>query len=411
MRGLEFFESLADRAPEQLYRYALDWRFQKDKGYQAVVEWEEREPGSIESVLNAYAKVIPWIRNKKELTVDDLKRIHEVCSAHQEDKLIRGEFRIGLATFRISKYNSTEEGMRRFIEEDLVEHSNPNKIPRLLIAQKATQAFRASNKDPYALFNHLCDIRAIEFTGYLGDLKPAELMLLEDINQLIYNQVLNEILDEDTNLREIFLRKDKKKLLIDRVLELPDAIELLDKHNYDGIVTPESLEKYRTTMNRLQKALNDEVQQALVAFYEKINSSTPLSSEEKLYAIASLIQHLEQIHPFNDVNCRTFCMIFLNILLMQNDFLPALIDDPNKFDGYDLDSLVSIIKEGIQRSETLQSYSHSRPKKNLMLFSHQSTPSWCDVPKDKKNSVIKMASQLKKALIGPSNAQYSCTIS
>jgi hypothetical protein len=137
-----------------------------------------------------------------------------------------------------------------------------------------------------------------------------------------------------------------------------------------------------------------------------------VTSAEKLYAIANAVQCLERIHPFNDVNCRTFCMVFLNILLIQNDFLPALIDDPNKFDGYDCDSLVELIKQGIQKTEILQDYVKANASVLLCTSTQASNYQWCSVPEEQKEMLSEMAESLKQAILSDKNHTYlSCSIS
>ncbi len=114
MIGFQFFQELAEFAPEQLHRYALDWTLQKNEGANAIRNWEQREPGSITAVLNAYAQVIPWIRNKKQLTVNDLKSIHQTCAAHLPCKFAAGEFRSGIVMFTINSKTSTVAEMPYF---------------------------------------------------------------------------------------------------------------------------------------------------------------------------------------------------------------------------------------------------------------------------------------------------------
>ena len=49
-------------------------------------------------------------------------------------------------------------------------------------------------------------------------------------------------------------------------------------------------------------------------------------------------------------------MVILNTLLMQAGFSPALMDDPNKFDGYAIDELITLIHEGMERTRNLCDY-------------------------------------------------------
>lgn len=76
----------------------------------------------------------------------------------------------------------------------------------------------------------------------------------------------------------------------------------------------------------------------LDTYYKDLQNSH--GTELKLLNICHLICILEQLHPFSNGNCRTFCMILLNKLLIENNFGPILQNDPNKFDSYTADQMV-----------------------------------------------------------------------
>jgi hypothetical protein len=81
-------------------------------------------------------------------------------------------------------------------------------------------------------------------------------------------------------------------------------------------------------------------------------------NDEILSEIAKLIQNIEQLHPFADGNCRT-CYILLQYLLIKNGFMPTMLYNPNQFDGYSIEELVSEIKTGIEYTEELINNSQS----------------------------------------------------
>ncbi|EKD53931.1 MAG: hypothetical protein ACD_60C00139G0006 [uncultured bacterium] len=70
----------------------------------------------------------------------------------------------------------------------------------------------------------------------------------------------------------------------------------------------------------------------IIEVYEEIISKvkTPL---KKLMCIVTFIHLLEQLHPFIDANCRTFCMLLYYHQLMRHNFLPPIQEDPNRFNG------------------------------------------------------------------------------
>jgi hypothetical protein len=79
-------------------------------------------------------------------------------------------------------------------------------------------------------------------------------------------------------------------------------------------------------------------------YYQDIETAS--DEEEKLKVIALLVQNLDQIHPFYDGNIRTFGILLLNFLLIQNGFSPTCLSDPNCIDCLPIDEIVKKIKEG-----------------------------------------------------------------
>jgi hypothetical protein len=76
------------------------------------------------------------------------------------------------------------------------------------------------------------------------------------------------------------------------------------------------------------------------------------TSDEKLRVIVKHVQDIEQLHPFQDGNLRT-CILLLQRLLIQNGFLPVMLEEPNIFDAYDLDTLIEEVKIGMQNTQTI----------------------------------------------------------
>ncbi|QDI05744.1 hypothetical protein E4A48_02740 [Xanthomonas cerealis pv. cerealis] len=72
---------------------------------------------------------------------------------------------------------------------------------------------------------------------------------------------------------------------------------------------------------------------------------TAPSEDAKLSAIARCCQGLKGAHLFDDGNARTRGMLVVNKLLLENDLRPALMEDPNRFDGFSIDELIAEIKQ------------------------------------------------------------------
>ena len=97
------------------------------------------------------------------------------------------------------------------------------------------------------------------------------------------------------------------------------------------------------------RAALDEQMQALIVEYhhQMIKAKHP---EAKLRAMVSFIQQCEQLHPFLDGNCRTFCMLLLDHLLIKNGFPPAILQNPNRFDARSQNELFDDVVHGMRQT-------------------------------------------------------------
>jgi len=137
------------------------------------------------------------------------------------------------------------------------------------------------------------------------------------------------------------------------------------------------------------------MQRILTHLYAELASSG--SKEDHLFIIALAVKKLEQIDSFHAANSRIFFVVFINILLLQNDFLPTLIDIPHNFDKYDCNSLVIHIKKGIERSEVLKTYITTRSLSALSVT--LVAQNWCDILYEQKLMLINLSAGLKDALL------------
>lgn len=353
MIGLAFLQNLATNAPEQLFRYAMDFDRQKGSDL-GVTAWEKSDPGSLAAVLNAFGMTLNWIRQQKKLTsVDGLKSIHAVCAAHLPPHTRQGKFRITRVKFLILRQNITAEEQSYFsyLESLSVSEKRNQKSAEVKITTDGQLKYYPSmaNLDNEKIDLLMTTHAQIDKTHKRDDIKNSSLAIWITLYDL-YLDLLS--LEHESTVKKYY-----------------EAIEVL--HHFFKI-------EIRDILSTLDRQL-----------------SLPLSSRQKLYQIALAVQNLERLHPFRDVNCRTFCMVFLNTLLIQNNFLPALITDINKFDGYDLDSLVNLIEEGIGRSNVLHDYIQS----DIETAAEQ--PSWCVIPDLLKPILSPIVSSLQKTILSP----------
>lgn len=90
-----------------------------------------------------------------------------------------------------------------------------------------------------------------------------------------------------------------------------------------------------------------------------------VSADRKLEKIIRFVKEIELIHAFNDFNGRT-SLALLQRVLIQHDFLPVMLFDPNYIDGYSVTELMYELKIGMNNVLSLIE-SPDRP-----LFSYSS---------------------------------------
>lgn len=91
-------------------------------------------------------------------------------------------------------------------------------------------------------------------------------------------------------------------------------------------------------------ALEAKINEIIIAYENNITKKS--DTINKIRVIADTIQKLERLHPFEDGNCRTFCMQILNKELLRHNMYPAILFDPNTFDAFSLDEMVQEIIAG-----------------------------------------------------------------
>lgn len=70
------------------------------------------------------------------------------------------------------------------------------------------------------------------------------------------------------------------------------------------------------------------------------------NSKKTIRDIVILSQDLDQLHPFNDGNVRTFVILLAQKELLRNNFTPAIWENPNRFDAFSVNELVQEVAEG-----------------------------------------------------------------
>jgi len=261
----------------------------KAKRPTGIDEWERREPGSLAGVLNAYAYCVNKIDTRQPFTTEDILKMHEQCV----DK-------VSGTVYDKKNHRSTHP-----VNRGLRKYSEPVAF-RLIPGVNLSKA-GCKNVAEYIWNNIVDHAQPSYMLHHVSSAKEIEDFLIQHVNTGADNH-------------------SPLSPLIEGLVETKD-----------------------------NSMLPTRIQQILDNLYQQLDKipDDPQAEDLKITAIVSAVQELEQIHPFQDANCRTFCLVLLNSLLMQQGYDPAIIDDPNKFDGFSVEELVEVVKCGMQETRKL----------------------------------------------------------
>jgi len=97
--------------------------------------------------------------------------------------------------------------------------------------------------------------------------------------------------------------------------------------------------------------LRASVQRLIDKYHKDLHSAQ--DEQGRLKVIVTFIQNLDQIHPFSDGNIRTFAILLLNKLLVDNGMRPTCLEDPNCFDCLSIAQIMSQVMQGQNRLQSI----------------------------------------------------------
>jgi hypothetical protein len=100
-----------------------------------------------------------------------------------------------------------------------------------------------------------------------------------------------------------------------------------------------------------EKQLREKLQEFIDEYHHSI-AIAQNDPELILKAIATFVHKGNVLHPFKDGNTRTFVFLIANKLLLQNNFSPAIFENPNKFDGYSTEELFIVMKQALEKAKS-----------------------------------------------------------
>lgn len=265
------------------------------------LKFEKDEPGYLKAILKGFLYSLDY---KQSLNTKFICHLHDLVIKEVKNTTYdkdHSDYYIGAfrrytdVQFGLAKNNSTPAGISEIIKK----MNNGHSYLYLWLGKPGDGRYMISSLND--IKKHIPDF----IESY--QLNKAELMI-KDVPPLVLESISGQ---DDSDLMSIIGGCSKLKF------ELPNPEKWC----------PKFIDTYNTD---IIKAKNND--------------------EKKLKVIVTLIRDLEQLHPFLDGNCRVFCMILLNHLLVKNKFPPAILSNPNCFDGYDIESLIDQVIDGMERS-------------------------------------------------------------
>jgi hypothetical protein len=329
----------------EVWRFFIDGNLQKSHGWQG---FEKREPGYLKALYAAYDQIYDLVT---PLSIDYISKLHQLAISdvigtnyHKKNisPTLFGKFRQATAIqYGIGFYqeydNVSREGLYEFFAKNSphnflkIEYDKNSNGLALTLENiellRVCVAAAKSKKVSYCALDVLNELN----TKVLAKLKLFRLPTAEKAKSLL--AVMAMSIGKTKNLREVV------NYIVNEVHpDFNDSDDLqLSVVSYQA-KTPSVL-------------LSDAIQ-TLVNQYQA-DIVTAKNYLDRLKAIVVFIQACEQLHPFVDANCRTFCMLLCNNLLMRNGMPPAIFYNPNRFDCLSTDELIMDVIEGMQNTMIL----------------------------------------------------------
>lgn len=323
----------------------------------AYMPFEFREPGYTLAVIKSF---VASLKPDRKLDVESILKVHsEVTSGvrntgyddvYHEYK--KGQFRSGsIEYYGLSENNSSQHGIEHILKK-MWYGGYP-------YAQIQIGGF--SKKSKSNVNSKTLKEEAIKAKINISDEKEVQDFLAKKA-EIIYKQNIDPNRSEEFEGKsarfESVIEGNKEKSVSDVIkIELSNYISTLEKN--------------------LKEAKN---------------------SDDKLNAIINFVQDCEQLHPFNDANCRTFCMVILNPLLIQNGFLPTIQLNPNRFDARHPDEIRVDLIQGMQYTAQLISRGSTEELELFGIKTSEVTPTLTETQKRYHESMVSAVTNYVKEL-------------
>lgn len=319
-----------DLNKKECQEFTLSDLIHMDRGW---LPYERTEPGYLMALYSAFQEIFDVTCKLdcafiKKLHKKSLNQVKETGYKHHQNSEQPGAFRrFGYASFRVDGTNLTANGLAELLNK---------KNPYMFIEIDCCVGHLLIND---AFLNNIRkNYRKLSFSELLSSLIAKNYIPGEfdyHMTNIAVKKLISNLFDQ---LSKATNNAEAAKYLYDFII--------LNKDNDHFIINIISLQK-----KNIEVTLYKEMEKLIDKYNRCINMAK--KPESKLLAIISFIQSCEQLHPFADGNGRTFCTLLLNHLLLRNGFPPAMLNDPNQFDGYSKLELLDAVIMGMENCMTL----------------------------------------------------------
>lgn len=294
----------------------------------AWIPFERNEPGYLKGSGQGFASIFAL---STPLTLSFIKNLHalavgNVLNTNYEHNEGINEFRTtSFVSYRLVNSNTSRAGLYEFINAIASDTTELNELSILCNGEKCSFKLNVKSLALIEQFSH-------ELIAPPDDVLQNVFIFVDSLDGEADN--FHEVLPL---IKKLISAKNRKQLV---------------QYLKDEILSGKATFSQASTQHKDPNEVLNERMQSLIDVYQ-IQISVTEDPIMKLMAIINFIQSCEQLHPFRDGNCRTFCMLLLNHLLMKNGFPPAILDDPNKFDLCGRNELLHLVLDGMQNTLTL----------------------------------------------------------
>lgn len=253
-----------------------------------------KEPGYLGGVISAYRYLLDQLDAKiTTVTIDMIKEVHKRCSS------ARG------TNYHLGGQEKPGEFDQKFLSPEQLQHR--------------VQDLRLLTKHFNPQYEYLDSIKLTNKNNASENGLRQFLAMKSRYLPVFINPLYNVRCDSKDPIK--YFEQGGNFLMFRVKPKEGDAIEFLNQ----------TIEKYLATLNQTL-------------------GNPKTTAKDKLFAIIDFTQDVSLTHPFYDLNTRTFVMNIFNFLLMAHGFPPAILIDPNRFEGYSRDELLQQTIEGMERT-------------------------------------------------------------